>query len=291
MKRFDYLAPSSFEEALDMLVQRPAAMPLAGGTDLVLQMKEDLQRPEALLSLRQLPQLREIALEDGMLRLGPTVTAGRVASHSQVCDHFTALAEGAGLIGSVQICNMATVGGNVCNASPAADTPPGLIALNAVAILSSRQGERTVPLDAFFTGPRRTVMQPGELLREIRVPRPPSRSGSAYLRHTPRAWMDIAFVGVAAMIGLSAAGVISDARIVLAAVAPLPIRALAAEQALVGERPDDTLFQRAAQIASAEARPIDDVRASADYRRHIVAVLTGRALRRALGRAERANGD
>jgi carbon-monoxide dehydrogenase medium subunit len=181
---------------------------------------------------------------------------------------------------------MATVGGNICNASPSADSVPPLLALGAEIVLANAQGERTVPLNEFFLGPGETVMQPGELLKEIAIPKPPKGSGSYYLRHTPRAWMDIATVGVAAYISLDKTGKIIKSRIALGAVAPTPIRAEKAESILHGQLPVEGSLEEAGMAASQETSPISDVRASADYRKHLVSVLTQRALRGAVEKAE-----
>jgi carbon-monoxide dehydrogenase medium subunit len=181
---------------------------------------------------------------------------------------------------------MATVGGNICNASPSADTAPGLLASGAHVVLASTRGERTLPLEDFFQGPGKTALQPGELLVRLELPHPPAHCGSFYLRHTPRARMDLAFVGVAASVQLGETGEISSVRIALGAVAPTPMRAWRAEERLAGCQPDAALINEAALLASAETRPIDDLRASADFRRHLVEVLTRRALEGAIANAQ-----
>ncbi len=290
MRRFEYLAPHSLDEALSMLDKYPDARPLAGGTDLLIQMKEQRRQFPALMSLRHIGELHSYSFDDRTLRLGAAVGAGDVARHPAIQTEHAALADGAGMIGSVQIRNMATVGGNVCNASPAADTPPALLVLEAEAVIRSRPGERIVPLSDFFEGPGRTVMQPGELLVELRILPLPVSSGSAYLRHTPRAWLDIAFVGAAAAVTLEPSGAIAQARIALGAVAPTPIRTVEAERVLIGQMPGASLFEEAGRIAAGEAQPIDDLRASADYRRHLVSVLTRRALGQAVERARAFHG-
>ena len=284
MKRFDYLAPRSLAEALEMLSDRPEAIPLAGGTDLLVQVKEGVRSVETLLSLKRVPELRQYD-HNGALTLGATVTVGQIAADPQVQQDYTALAMGAGLIGSVQIRNMATVGGNLCNAAPSADTAPPLLVLGAQAVIASTQGERTVPLEAFFLKPGRTALQPGELLKEIVVPQPAEGSGSFYLRHTPRARMDLAVAGVAAAVTLDTDGTVTDARLALGAVAPVPMRATEAEALLAGQALTDELLQEVGATAAREAKPIDDLRASAEYRRHLVSVLTQRALRGTFARA------
>ncbi|MFC1975458.1 FAD binding domain-containing protein [Chloroflexota bacterium] len=289
MKRFDYLAPQNLTEALQMMADRPEAIPLAGGTDILVQMKEAQRPVEALLSLKRVPEVHQIT-QNGKLTLGAAVTAGQLATDPQIQQAYTALANGAGLIGSIQIRNMATVGGNLCNAAPSADTAPPLLVLGAQAVIVSTPGERMIPLEEFFLGPGRTVLQPGELLKEIVVPQPLARSGSCYLRQTPRAWMDIAVVGVAATITLAADDTIAEARLALGAVAPIPMRTTAAEKLLTGHTLTDDLLQEVGTAAAQAAKPIDDLRASADYRRHLVNILTQRALRSAWAKAKDSQG-
>jgi carbon-monoxide dehydrogenase medium subunit len=272
------------DEALDILHTHPEAQVLAGGTDLLVQAHERNRPIAALVSLRRIPELNTVAL-NGILSIGAMQTVGKVAAHAGIRQDYAALAMGAGLIGSVQIQNMATLGGNICNASPSADTAPGLLALGAQVVLASAMGERSLPLEAFFLGPGKTALQPGELLVRLELPHPPAHCGSFYLRHTPRARMDLAFVGVAAAVQLSETGEISSVRIALGAVAPTPLRAWRAEERLAGGRPDDALMNEAALLAAGEARPIDDLRASADFRRHLVEVLTRRALAGAIANA------
>jgi len=286
MKRFDYLAPKNLREALEMMSDRPEAIPLAGGTDLLVQMKEEHRPVQALLGLKRVPEVHQFAL-NGTLTFGSAVTVGQIAANPQIQQDYTALAMGAGLIGSVQIRNMATVGGNLCNAAPSADTAPPLLVLGAQAVIASSRGERTISLEAFFVGPGQTVLQPGELLKEVIVPRLPDGSGSFYVRHTPRARMDIAVVGVAAAITLNADGATIDARLALGAVASVPMRATAAETLLRGHSLSDELLQEVGATAAQEAKPIDDLRASAEYRRHLVNVLTQRALRSAFAKASK----
>ncbi len=272
-----------------MLAQRPEAAPLAGGTNLLVQIKEDHRSETALLSLKRVSDLNHISGGDEpphALVIGAGVTMKRIAADPLIQKRYPALAAAAGLIGSVQTRNMATVGGNLCNASPSADTAPPLLAFNAQAVLVSTKGERAVPLADFFTGPGTTVLQPGELLKELVIPAPAARTGSAYARHIPRAAMDISVVGVAVVVTLDADKTIREARITLGAVAPTSIRAGAAERVLNGRLPEDSLLAEAGSVAAGEARPVDDVRASVAYRRHLVNVLTQDALRQAIDNAE-----
>jgi carbon-monoxide dehydrogenase medium subunit len=277
MKRFDYLAPKNLKEAIEMMSDHPEAIPLAGGTDLLVQMKEGPRSVQILLSLKRIPEVHQLAC-NGKLAFGSAVAVRQIAANRQIQQDYTALAMGAGLIGSVQIRNMATVGGNLCNAAPSADTAPPLLVLGAQAVIVSMRGERTIPLEAFFLGPGQTVLQPGELLKDVIVPKPPEGSGTFYIRHTPRARMDIAVAGVAAIITLGADGAITDARLALGAVAPVPMRATKAEALLRGQHLTDELLRQVGALAAQEAQPINDLRASAEYRRHLVNILTQHAL-------------
>jgi len=268
-----------------MLARHPEAAPLAGGTNVLVQIKEGHRSETALLSLKRVSDLNHLSHGDqplATLSIGASVTMKRIAADPWIRQRYSALSTAAGLIGSVQTRNMATVGGNLCNASPSADTAPPLLAFEARAVLVSARGERVIPLKDFFTGPGSTVLQADELLKEIVVPEPAARTGSAYVRHIPRAAMDISVVGVAATVTLEADNRIQQAHIALGAVAETPIRAWAAEKILSDQIPTDSLFTEAGEEAAREARPVDDVRASAAYRRHLVAILTQDALHQAL---------
>lgn len=292
MRRFEYFAPQSLSEALTLFRERgDGGRALAGGTDLVVQVKEGgkIPPPSYLVSLRRLRELRGIEFggRNG-LRLGAAATMAEIAESPLVRERYRALAEGAEIVGSVQTMNMATVGGNVCNAAPSADTAPPLLVFEATAVIAGAGGEREVPLEEFWLSPNRTILQPDELLKELRLPPPPPNSGSVYVRHTPRKQMDIAVVGVAVLLTLDAGGSIERSRIALGAVAPTPIRARGTEAVLEGQPAGAELFARAAEAAAAEASPISDQRGSAEFRRHLVRVLTERMLRVA---AERARGS
>lgn len=285
MKRFDYLAPESLTEAVAMLAAHPEATPLAGGTNVLVQVKEGHRDVATLLSLRRLPELHQITHGDGV-RIGAGVTMAQIAADARIRADYTALATAAGLLGSVQTRNMATVGGNLCNASPSADTAPPLLALDATVVIAGPDGEREMALSDFFVGRGQTALAAGELLREIVLPAPAPRSGAAYVRHIPRAAMDISVAGVAAALSLEEAGRIAAARLALGAVAPTPLRAPEAERLLAGQEPQVELFAAAAEMAQAAAQPLSDVRASAEFRRHLVGVLTRRALYAALAQAQ-----
>ena len=286
MRRFDLAIPNGIDECLKLLAERgPETRLVAGGTDLLVQMKNGLLKPARVIDLSGVADLRVLAPADGRgLRVGAAVTARRLELDRAVRASYLSLAESGALVGSVQVRNLATVGGNICNAAPSADMAPPLVALDAEAVIAGPSGRRRVPMASFFTGVRRTVLAPDELLLEFVVPAPEPHSGGNYLRHTPRRELDIAVVGVASQLTLTD-GVCTKARIALAAVAPTPVRATAAERALEGQRPTPSLIEQAATLAVEAARPISDQRGSAEYRRHLVRVLTRRTLTTALARA------
>lgn len=287
MRRFDLATPQTLGECLKLLAARGGdTKVLAGGTDLLPQMKNGLLKPARVIDLSGVAELRVLAADDGQgLRIGAAVTARQLERDPHVRAAFTSIAESGALVGSIQVRNLATVGGNICNAAPSADMAPPLVALDAEAVIAGLRGRRRrVPMASFFTGVRRTVLKPNELLVEFVVPSPGPGSGGHYLRHTPRRELDIAVVGVAAQVTLTD-GVCSKARIALAAVAPIPLRATAAEQSLEGQRLTPSLIEQAAALAVEAARPISDQRGSAEFRRHLVRVLTRRTLTLALARA------
>lgn len=289
MRPFDYYAPKTLGEAIALLHQlREGARPVAGGTDIVVQMKEGRTKfpyPQMVVSLDRISELRGISFTDkDGLRIGAGTTMTEIATHPFIREHYQALAEGAGVVGSYQTMNMGTIGGNVCNAAPSADTAPPLLVFDAECAIVGPTGRRTIPLTQFFRGPGLTSLESGELLAELRLPTPRSGTGSAYQRHTPRKQMDIAVVGVGVALTIDG-GTIRHARVALGAVAPMPIRASKAEAALEGLPASDDVFARAAEAAASEASPIADVRGSADFRRHLVNVMTARMLSRAGERA------
>jgi aerobic carbon-monoxide dehydrogenase medium subunit len=286
VRRFDMVLPTSVEECLRTLAERgPDARVVAGGTDLLVQLKNGMLRTGCVVDLSGVSQLRQLARANGSgLRIGAAVTARTLERDPGVKAAYPAIGESGALVGSVQVRNLATLGGNLCNAAPSADMAPPLLALDAEAVIAGPKGTRRVPFASFFLGVRRTVLQPGELLVEIAVPDPGPHSGGNYRRHTPRRELDIAVVGVASQLTLSK-GVCAKARIALAAVAPTPVRAAAAERLLEGHPVTPELIERAAGAAIEAAHPISDQRGSADFRRHLVQVLTRRTLTTALARA------
>lgn len=288
MYRFGYHTAHTLDEAISLLGKLgPGVKMLAGGTDLLPQVKEHVLEPLDVLALGRIPELHEFGpTADGGLRLGALVKMRAVERSPLVLERFPALAEGAKLVGSIQIRNLATVGGNICNAAPSADAVPAMIAYAGEAVIAGPDGTRTMPLEKVFLGPRRTALGPGELLVAVTLPAPPPRTGGCYLRHTPRMEMDIAVAGSGAVLTLNASGTtIEDARICLSSVAPVPLRAAGAEAVLRGAPATTATIERAAETAATDCTPISDVRGSADFRRQLVRVLTRRALEQALNRA------
>ena len=287
MRRFELMVPDSVDACLRVLAERGSeAKMVAGGTDLLPQLKNAMLKPACVVDLSGIARLRRLErTSGGGLRIGSLVTARALELDPGVRADYPALAESAALVGSVQIRNLATVGGNLCNAAPSADMAPPLLALEAEAVIAGPRGERRVPLAEFFLGVRRTVLGPDELLLDLVVPGLGARSGGGYLRHTPRRELDIAVVGVASQVALTD-GVCGKARIALAAVAPVPVRATAAEAALEGRPLTADQIERAAELAVGAARPISDQRGSAEFRHHLVRVLTRRTLTTALMRAQ-----
>jgi CO/xanthine dehydrogenase FAD-binding subunit len=285
VKEFEYLVPTSMQQALEWLnTHRGRARVLAGGTDLYLRLRKGVFLPDYVIDLKRVPSLDAITPNrGGGVQIGPTTLQDDVARSSLIQQLYPALAEAASWVGSVQTRNRATVVGNLCNASPAADTAPALLSYGAQVKIASAQGERTIPLEEFFVGPGKTALQDNELMAEIILPAPQPHSGAAFFRRT-RTAMDIAVVCGAAMLQLSN-GTCQNARIALGAVGPIPLRATRAEAALRGQTLTEQVVEDASRIASEEARPIDDVRSTAEYRREMVRVLTGRSLRQALERA------
>lgn len=286
LPKFEYLTPKTLSEACSMLSEHKGkAIAVAGGTDLLIKLRDKKLFPKYLVKIKDLPDLGYIRYSeaDG-LKIGALASNQSVASSSLVRERFECLAEAVGLIGTTQIRNLGSIGGNLCNAAPSADAAPPLIALGAKVKLTSPKGDRVVPLDSFFTGPGTTILEADEILTEIQVPNPPPRSGGAYLKLS-RTAVDLALVGVAALITQREDGSCSDARVVLGAVAPVPWRAKKAEGALRGRKLEAQVIEEAAQLATEECQPITDVRCSAEYRKEIVRVLTRRAINRALERA------
>ncbi len=284
LPKFEYIEPHTIEQALSTLAEyKGRAKVIAGGTDILPKLKRrEIQTPEYLVSLKRIPDLDFVRYDDAEgLDLGALVTI-RAAEMSPIVQHeFGILYQAAASMASPQVRNRATLAGNICNAVPSADAAPALLTLEATLWLSSPAGERAVSVHDFFTGPNKTVLGEEELVREIHVPKLPPHSRGRYLKLTTRSSMDLALVGVAAVV-VADNGICNDIRIALGAVAPTPMRARRAEGILRGERLTDEKIEMAAHTAAAECRPISDHRASAEYRCHMVQVLTRQAIRQAI---------
>ena len=283
MKSFEFFEPTTLAEASRLFAAEHAQL-LAGGTDLVIGMKALTETPQSVISLQKIAGLAGITRDGGGgVSIGAMTKVRDIELSDEIQNGYTALAEGAAEIGSIQIRNLATIGGNIAHASPAADTVAALLALDAQVDIASADGERSVPIDTFFTGPGQTVLRAGELITRFRLLNP--ASGSHYIKHKIREVMDLAFIGVAAAVEM-ANGTITGARIGLAAVAPTPIRAREAEALLAGKSLTDALLAEAGEAAAAACSPISDLRCSAEHRREMVDVLTRRTVQEAVARAQ-----
>ncbi len=285
-------APATLADALGLLAELgPRAGVVAGGTDIVVAARGGRKPlPEAIVAIDRLPGLAGVTgTADGGLHIGALATHADIERADLVRTHWSALSDASALVGSPATRHLGTIGGNLCNASPAMEAGAPLLVFDASVELRSAAGARTIPVAAFLTGPGRSTLAPGELLVAVVVPaRPAGRTGSAYLRLEYRAAMEIAVVGAAAFVALDDDGRCTDARIAITAVAPTVIRVEAAERAVRGHAPTAEIVAAAAAVAGDAARPIDDVRASARYRSAMVPVLVRRALESALVRAGRA---
>lgn len=278
MNKPDYLAPQSLQDALKALTEQTEdAQIIAGGTDLIPRMRSGMVAPTLLVDLRLL-DLKGIEIKGDWICIGACTTHTDILESDLLAEHCPALVEAAEEIAGPPVRNRGTVGGNLVNASPAGDLAPPLIIYDARAVLSKMKTEREVPLAEFFTGPGKTVLAPEEILTEIRIPVVPPHTNAKFIKLGKRKAMAIAVVSVAARLTLDEVGDIAQARIALGSVAPAPLRAVKAEVVLEGQTPTVDLFIEAGQVASAESSPISDFRASEDYRKKMVAVLTKRAL-------------
>ena len=270
-----------------LLARHGASSVMAGGTDLLVEIKEHLRAVPCVINIKRIPDLNRMSYDGKTgLTFGALTTAREIECNGDVGRHYPGLQQAVRDLGSIQVRNRATVIGNICRASPSADTPPPLIAGGAFITLGNGTATREMLLEDFFLGPGKTALQPGELALAIRVPPPPVRCGRIYIKHGRRKAMELATVGVAVSIALDASGRCTEARIALGAVAPVPIRAPEAERALVGSKLDATALQLAATLAMQASKPISNVRASAGYRREMVGVLTRRALEQALAQIQ-----
>ena len=286
LPKFEYHEPLTVDEACQILGELgQKAKLLAGGTDLIVNMKKKVLSPTHVVSLSGIADLKGLDSANGTVKLGACLTASEIAQSETIQKSFSALSKGAASLGSPLIRNLATVAGNLVSARPAADFPPPLLAYGAQVVLVKSSGERVVPLSDFFKGPGQTVMDPDELLTQIILTKPPAGSGAGYFKLGLRKTLEISLTNAAAYLSLDPDGTIKTARIFLGSVAPTPLRSPSAEKVLTGEKPGEALFERAGEAAAGDSKPIDDFRASADYKKAMVAVLTKRALNMAFQEA------
>jgi carbon-monoxide dehydrogenase medium subunit len=283
MKRtepFDFYQPATLAEASRLLKDKgPGGRFLAGGTDLVIAMKEKGLLPKYIVDLKRVPGLSGIRENaDGTMTIGALTTMYTIETSPLIKKKYPFLCQSAAEVGSIQIRNRATIGGNIANATPSADVAPGLIALNATAKIASAGDERTVSMEEFFRGPGQNVMNADEILTEITIPKTSPQLVGEYIKFSPRDMMDLAYVGVAVAYNLGKDKKCSGVRIVLGAVAPTPIRARNSEALLEGKILTEELAAQVGDEAARESKPISDVRSSADYRRAMVGIMTKRAL-------------
>ena len=287
MPQFDYVAPTSVDEAVKALIGAPSARVLAGGTDLIVQMRAGRQRPGAVVDHKHIPGAIGIRREtDGGFTIGAATSGAALGEEAALVHAWPGVVEAANLIGSTQVQGRASLGGNLCNASPAADSVPALIAARATCVIVGPSGRRVAPVEAIQISPGRTSLQPGEFILEFRLPPRPKRSADAYLRLIPRTEMDIAVVGAAVSLVLGGDGVITEAYVSLGAVAPTTLLVAAAGETITGGKLSDEALDRLDAAARAACNPIDDKRGTIDYRTKIAGVLARRAAAIAYARAE-----
>ena len=286
MLKLDYQAPETVDAAVALLQKAGSgARVLAGGTDMLVQMREDIVRPSLLVDIKKIAETREIEIGAEYVTVGAAVTGAELGEHAELKAMWPGVVEAVNLIGSDQIQGRATIGGNLCNASPAADSVPALVAAGAKIAIAGPKGRREIAAEAFPKGPGRTVLEAGEFVTAIVLPRPATGSADAYLRFIPRTEMDIAVVGAGVALTLDKAGTCTAARLSLGAVAPTVVLVEAAAKALIGTKLEDDALAAFAAAASAACRPIDDKRGTVEFRVHVAGVLARRA---ALIAAERA---
>jgi carbon-monoxide dehydrogenase medium subunit len=287
VQAIEYVAPASLDEATAILGKHgAAARVLAGGTDVIIQAREGRRDVGVMVDVKRVPETMELKLgSDGSLRVGAAVPCARIYADKAIAKAFPALIDSASLIGGIQIQSRASLGGNLCNSSPAADSIPTMIALGAICEIAGAKGRRTVPVEEFCTGPGRNVLAPDELLVAIVFPSPAKNSGAAFERFIPRNEMDIAVVNAAASVTLSG-DKFESARVSIGAVAPTPLFVKAAGDALAGQPVGEKAIDAAAEAASAAATPITDMRGSVAQRKHLAGVLTRRVINKAIERAK-----
>lgn len=287
MKWIDYQSPTSVREAVALLTEAgERARPLAGGTDLLVQLRVGAYDLDSVVDVKDIPELNELTYDpDNGLTIGAATECYRIYGNSSVRSVYPGIVDAASIIGGTQIQGRASLGGNLCNAAPSADSVPAMIAYNGVARIAGPNGNREVPLEDFCVGVRRTVLERGEMLVSLRFPTPDANSGANYIRFIPRNEMDIAVAGAGVSVTLDN-GDISAARVTLASVAPTPLFVADAAEAIVGKPANEETASLAGRIASEAAKPITDMRGTIEYRKRLCEVLTRRALMTAIERAK-----
>ncbi len=286
MIAMQYEAPGSVDEAVALLAKANGdACVLAGGTDLLVQLRAGRVKPALVVDVKKIAELRSIAAEGGGFRVGAAVAGAELGEHAELVAAWPGVVEGAELIGSTQIQGRASMGGNLCNASPAADSVPALITAGATVTIAGPNGQREVPVQEVATGPGQTSLAAGEFVVSINLPAQKPKSADAYLRFIPRTEMDIAVVGAAVNLTLDDSGTCTEARVALGAVAPTVLLVQEAADALIGSKVDDAALEKLAAAASAACRPIDDMRGTVEFRTKVAGVLAKRAAQIALERA------
>jgi len=282
-----YEAPETIAAAVSLLAADAQAKVFAGGTDLIVQMKSEMIEPALLVDIKKIAEARALSIGDDMVRIGAAVTGAEMGENAALKAIFPGVVEAVQLIGSDQVQGRATIGGNLCNASPAADSVPALIAANARAEIAGPDGTREIAVQDLTTGPGKTAMKPGEFVVSLLLPRPPKKSADAYLRFIPRTEMDIAVVGAGVALTIGDDGKIADARLALGAVAPTARLVPEASEILVGNTLDDDVLSALADAASAACQPIDDKRGTIKFRTQVAGVMACRAAKIAWMRAEK----
>ena len=287
MRAFEYIDAKTVSEAITLLGEKgDKAGLLSGGTDLIVQAREGKKNLDWIIDIKSIPEVNELTFDlNSGLTLGASVPCYQIYANDSICETFPGLVDATKIIGGTAIQGRAGIGGNLCNASPAADGIPPLIVLNATCVIAGPNGERELAVEDFCTAPGQTVLEKGEMLISLKIPVPQKNSSSFYLRFIPRNEMDIAVVGAGASVVLDASKQrIVSARIALAAVAPTPLFAEEASALLTDKEIDEAIIEEAAQAAQSIARPISDMRGTAEQRTHLVGVLTRRALNGAIQR-------
>ncbi|MGR3545633.1 MAG: FAD binding domain-containing protein [Roseovarius sp.] len=272
-----YEAPQDVEAAVRILAAEQGAYVLAGGTDLLVKLRSDMIEPEVVVDIKRIAGMKAITAEDGGWRIGAAVSGAEMGEHAGLCADWPGVVEAAGLIGSTQVQGRATLAGNLCNASPAADSVPAMVAAGAVVRVVGPKGTRDVDVIDIPKGPGKTTLAAGEFIASVFLPARGARSGDAYLRFIPRTEMDIAVVGCGVALGLDEAGKVSAARVALGAVGPKVMLVDTAAEALIGRVLDEAALADLAAACSAAATPIEDKRGTVDFRRHVSGVLARRA--------------